>query len=108
MTSPSDVCDRGHPIVRNRIILLGHIVGVCPTCGHRYLHSSLPSTYSYDDTSESGEKFHVYSFLAMLLCEECHSPMTSISIACQSHEDHEEVWRKELDENLHSSPDQQS
>lgn len=98
-------CKNGHPIVRKQLILLGHTVGVCPNCSHKYIISAIPATYAWDERNELREKFHVYTFATLLICEKCHSFMTSIQISCKTHEEQEEIWRNELNENLHSTPD---
>jgi len=101
-------CKNGHPIERRRLILLGHTVGVCLHCGHKYILSAVPATYTWSERNKLGEQFHVYTFASLLACEHCHGFMTSIQISCKTHEEQEEIWRKELDENLHSTPDNRS
>lgn len=98
-------CKNGHPIERRKLILLGHTVGVCPHCGHKYLISAIPATYTWDDRNTLGERFHVYTFATLLICEKCHGFMTSIQISCKTSEEEEQTWRQELNENLHSTSD---
>jgi len=99
-------CKNGHPITRFGLVLLGHIVGVCPNCNHRYLYSSIPAMYVGDKRNSLGERFHVYSFLTILICYGCRKFITSISIACHPMDEHEKDWNNELADLLEVSPNE--
>ena len=89
-------CKNKHPIGDLKLVILGSAVVVCDNCGHRHLFSSIPAVYAKDVYNSQKERFHVYVFSNLLICQGCHNWMTSIKIKCEPLENHLESWNNEI------------